>query len=75
MVKKRARKVRRSGFDKELRDIDKNINILDRDFNKQAKDVERWVIERRKFFIKLGFVLALIIILIIVSNILLTVRS
>ena len=45
-------------------DIDKDI----KEVKKEIKQAERWVIERRKFFIKLAIVAGMISILLILSN-------
>ena len=42
----------------------KKLKTLDQ----EIQEVENWIKERRKFFIKLGIVLILVIILIIISN-------
>jgi hypothetical protein len=65
MVKKRAlRKRKTSEFQRIEREIDEDV-----------EDVEKWVIERRKFFIKLGWLVALVIILFILSNLLMKVKG
>ncbi len=46
-----------------------------KELNKELRDVERWVHERRKFFKKLGWVVILIVLLIIISNLYLKVRG
>ncbi len=46
-----------------------------KELNKELKEVEGWVHERRKFFRKLGWVVILIILLIVVSNLYLKVRG
>ena len=48
-------------FKKEMSKIDKNIN-------KEFKQLEKWVIERKKFFIKLSWIVGIIIILLIFSK-------
>jgi len=34
----------------------------------EFEDVEKWIIERRKFFIKLGWVIGLVVVLLIISH-------
>lgn len=41
---------------------------LKKEFNKEVNDVENWVHEKRRFFKKLGWVVFLIVLLIIASN-------
>lgn len=41
---------------------------LKKEFNKEVNDVENWVHEKRRFLKKLGWVVFLIVLLIIASN-------
>jgi len=59
-MKKELNKIEKS-IEKELGSIEKRI---DREF----KEVETWMIERKKFLIKLGWVVGLIIVLLIFSH-------
>lgn len=46
-----------------------------KELNNELRDVEQWVHERRKFFKKLGWVVILIVLLIIISNLYLKVNG
>lgn len=46
-----------------------------KELNNELKEVEQWIHERRKFFKKLGWVVILIVLLIIVSNLYLKVKG
>lgn len=59
MAKKRVKHARSSGFEK-----------LERKIEKDVKKAEQWVVERRKFFIKLGWLTTLVIALLILSSLL-----
>lgn len=63
MAKKRARK--------KISEIKK----IERDIEHEVEDVERWVIERRKFFIKLGWTILLVVALLIFSHFFLRVKG
>jgi hypothetical protein len=64
----------RNDFNNGLRRLDKNILKIDKEIDKDVVDVERWVIERRKFFIKLGGVVLFVLILFVISELFLTVK-
>ena len=55
--KKRVKKTKSKKIPKKQTSLDQEI-----------QDVESWIIERRKFFIKLGIVIILVVILITISN-------
>ncbi len=61
MIKKSKNRFKRIKFKKEL--------------NKEIIDIERWVHERRKFLIKLTWIISLIVILVIISNLYLKVKG
>ena len=46
-----------------------------KEFGKELKDVEKWAHERKRFFKKLGWVIVLITLLIILSNLYLKVTG
>jgi len=46
-----------------------NVKKLEKQIAKDIKKAEKWVVERRKFFIKLAWVLGIIIALLIISQI------
>jgi len=48
--------------------LDKELNKIEKNLNKELRKTERWFIERRKFLIKFGIVAGFIILLIIFSN-------
>lgn len=64
----------RTDFDSGVRRFNKDIDKIDKNINKEVQQVEKWVIERRKFFIKLGYVALLILVLFVISEIFLTVK-
>lgn len=43
---------------------------LERDIRREVRHAEKWVVERRKFFVKLGWLIALVIALLILSSLL-----
>ena len=61
-------------FRKNIKKFERQIDKLDDEFDisknieKEEKEVERWMIQRRKFLIKLGWVAGLIIVLLLVSH-------
>lgn len=59
--KKKTRSGKKSGFEKEIKKFEKQVN-------KEIKEVEGWIIERRKFFIKLAWVVGIIAVLLIISH-------
>lgn len=68
------KKIIQNDFNNELKRFDKDILKLDREIDNDVEYVERWIIERRKFFIKLGWVALLVLVLFIISELFLTVR-
>ena len=74
MVKKKSIKkiVSRS---KPAKLITSDINEDIKEVKKEIKQAENWMIERRKFFIKLGIVAGLIALLLILSNLFLRVKG
>ena len=75
MVKKLVRKkvekrtIKRKSVDRPLQDFNDEIKSIEREAIKDVQEVERWVIERRKFFIKLGITILIVLILLILSSI------
>lgn len=61
---RRASQKKASGF--------KNV---EKEIEKEAVEVEKWVLERRKFFIKLGGIILFVLVLILVLNLYLRVRG
>jgi len=59
-------------FGRELEDIEVRF---DKQINKEFKEVEGWMLQRRKFLIKLAWVLGFITILLVVSHIYLRTRG
>jgi hypothetical protein len=77
MAKKRVRRSKRkSNFDnqveKTIHGIEEEASEIKKNIKKEVHIVDRWIIERRKFLIKLiglvGIVLALVIILKLISS-------
>lgn len=62
----------KSNFKRDLEDIEKKV---DKQINKEFKEIEAWMIQRRKFLIKLAWVLGFITVLLIVSHIYLRTRG
>jgi len=60
---------------KEIKEIEKVIDDIEKDVKKDIKYAERWMYERKKFFVKLAWVVGLITLLIILSNIYLRVKG
>ena len=59
----------------EVRDIEKSIKRIKKDFKKDINYAERWVYERRRFFIKLGIVAGVVALFLIISNIYLRIQG
>jgi len=59
----------------EMKALGKQIKGAEKGIEKDIKNVEGWVIERRKFLIKLTWVVGIIAALLILSNIYLKVRG
>ncbi len=55
--------------------ITSDINEDIKEVKKEIKQAEKWMVERRKFFIKLGIVAGLIALLLILSNLFLRVKG
>ncbi len=66
-----ARKLK-SDFKRELEDIEIRV---DKQIEKEFKEVEAWMVQRKKFLIKLGWVLGLITVLLILSHIYLRIKG
>lgn len=49
--------------------IKKEFKKIEKEIEEDIEDVEKWVIERKKFFIKLAWVIGFIGVLLIISNI------
>ena len=48
--------------------IKKEMKVIEREAKKEVKQIETWMYERRKFFIKLGFIVIVVGILMIFSH-------
>jgi len=69
--KRRQNKRANSGFrkfEKEVEQLEREVNVAGKDIEEEAEEVEKWVHERKKFFIKLGFVIGLVALLLIISH-------
>ena len=71
MAKRVVKKIQRkknnpSNFEKNVDNFENKISKIEDDIDKDVKVVENWVIQRRKFFIKLGLVIILILILMLI---------
>ncbi|MEK6859837.1 MAG: hypothetical protein AABX54_03410 [Nanoarchaeota archaeon] len=67
MVKKRVKR--------KISEFKKIERKIEREIEHEIKDVEKWVIERRKFFIKLGWTVLLVAALLIFSHFFLRVKG
>ena len=56
------------GLKKELKTIKKDIKIIEKDITNELKYAEKWMHERKKFFIKLAWVVGLVAVLLIISE-------
>lgn len=48
--------------------IKKEIKKVEKTIKKDVDEIEEWVIERKKFFIKLGWIIGVIILSVVVSK-------
>lgn len=48
---------------------------FEKQLEKEFKDVEKWVLERKKFFKKVGWVVGLVMLLLVISHLYLRVRG
>ncbi|MFA5259502.1 MAG: hypothetical protein WC402_05505 [Candidatus Pacearchaeota archaeon] len=64
----------RNDFNSELKRFDKDILEIDEELDKDVEAVEKWVVERKKFFIKLGLVILFVLVLFIISELFLTTK-
>lgn len=62
-------------FDKRFKKFNEGADKIERKIDKEVNQAERWVIERRKFFIKLVLTIMLIVVLLIISNLFLTIKG
>lgn len=76
MVKRRVRKQRGSkAFEKRFNFFNREVENVEKEIEHEVKNVEKWIIERRKFFIKLGWTILLIAALWIFSHFFLRVKG
>jgi len=66
-IKKEIKDIEK-GINKAEKNIKRGINKAEKDVEKDIKHAEKWVYERKKFFIKLGFVVGLVALLLIISH-------
>jgi hypothetical protein len=62
-------------FRKEIKKLSNQIEDVEDNLLGNIKNVEGWVVERRKFLIKLTWVVGIIAVLLILSNLYLRVRG
>jgi len=62
----------KSNFKRELEDIEIRV---DKQIAKEFKEVEAWMVQRKKFLVKLAWVLGFITVLLVVSHIYLRIRG
>jgi hypothetical protein len=69
------KRVIQNDLNSELKRFDKDMREIDREISREVEEVEKWVIERKKFFIKLGIVILFVLALFIISELFLTTRA
>ena len=52
----------------EVEELDNKVNFLGKGIRKEGEEVEAWVLQRRKFLIKLAWLVGLIAVLLVISN-------
>ena len=60
---------------KDVRNIEKSIKGIEKDFKKEIKYAEKWIYERKRFFIKLGIIIGIVGLFLIISKIYLRVKG
>ncbi len=60
---------------KEIKDIEKDIKKIEKGIKGEIKYAEKWMYERKKFLVKLAWVLGIITVLLIASNFYMRVRG
>jgi len=68
IVKKEGKKIKHKKIKNKGISFKKEIKRFEKDLGKEIKDVEKWMHERKKFFIKLAWVVGFIIALLIFSH-------
>jgi hypothetical protein len=69
MVKKKKRGSRDiKNYRKRNNKDNSKLKRFEKELDKEFKEVEDWVIERRRFFIKLGWTILLILVLLLISH-------
>jgi hypothetical protein len=69
------KRIIQNDLNSELKRFDKDMLEIDREISREVEEVEKWVIERKKFFIKLGIVILFVLALFIISELFLTTRA
>jgi len=72
MVVKKRKKTKNT---KKKSGFEKGINKLEKEIDKEVKEIEGWIMQRRKFLIKLAWVVGLMAILLIISHYYMRVRG
>ncbi|MDP2925385.1 MAG: hypothetical protein Q8N99_03370 [Nanoarchaeota archaeon] len=72
---KRGSKRGDKDFQKNYNRFNNKISRIEKELDIEVKKAEKWVIERRKFFFKLGIVALLIITLLIISELFMKVKG
>jgi hypothetical protein len=57
------------GLKKEIKKLDKEIIGFEKGLKTELRFAEKWMVERRRFFIKLGWTAGVIIILLVLASI------
>lgn len=60
-------------FEKRFQKVNVEFDRFEKSLDKEVNKTERWVIERRRFFIKLGITVLLVLILFLISHLFLRV--
>ncbi len=69
-----AKRKKQSDFEKRVRNFGNSVDDVEKEIDKNIIYAEKWVIARRKFFIKLGWTTIFILALLIVSELFMTVK-
>lgn len=53
-------------FEKRVKKFGKEVEDFDDEIDREVKEVEEWILQRRKFFIKLAIVVGAVIVLMLI---------
>lgn len=82
MAKKVKRKKSKFSFkrgikklDKEFHKLEDEASVVGKNVEEEVEEIEKWMIQRKKFLVKLGLVAGIIIILLAISHLYLRVKG